>query len=94
MMTRDNVKYVADLARIALTEEELTQHTKELEAILQYITQLEKLDVSQVEPTSHVLSLENVYRSDTVRPSLTQEQALSTAVSQLNGVFKVPQVIE
>ncbi len=94
MITIDDVKYIAGLARMHLSEEEIKQFTGNLEDILGYIEKLNTLDVGKVAPTSHVLSLENVYREDSPKPSLPQEQALSVAVSQQKGSFKVPQVIE
>ncbi len=94
MITRKDVQYIAGLARIHLEDHELDLLTKDLEGILHYIGKLEKLDVASVEPTSHVLPLENVYREDTVTPSLKQQEALGTALAKHNGSFKVPQVIE
>jgi aspartyl-tRNA(Asn)/glutamyl-tRNA(Gln) amidotransferase subunit C len=94
MITKDDVKYIASLARIHLQEHELEQLTHNLEDILHYVAKLQKLDVTNVEPTTHVLALKNVYREDVVKPSLTQKEALSISVAQHNGSFKVPQVIE
>jgi len=94
MITPENVKYIAGLARIHLSSQEIEQLTGNLEDILGYIEKLSKLDVEKVKPTSHVLSLENVYREDTPKPSLEQDDALSISVAKHNGSFKVPQVIE
>lgn len=94
MIKKEDVQYIAGLARINLTEDETGPLAKDLEGILSYIKQLESLDVSDIKPTSHVLSLENVYRPDDVKPSLTQDEALSIAIEKLNGAFKVPQIIE
>jgi len=94
MISEQDAKYIAGLARIHLKDEEIKPLTKNLEDILQYVHKLDKLDVSGVEPTSHVLAMHNVYREDVVKKSLTQEQVLSIAVEQKNGFFKVPKVIE
>lgn len=94
MITPNDVKYIAGLARIHLREEEVLRLTGNLEDILHYIAKLEKLDVTNIEPTSHALSLQNVFRTDEVKPSLTQKDALSIAPAQQNGSFKVPLVIE
>ncbi len=94
MITDKDVKYIASLARIHLSDEESALFTKNLEGILHYVGKLEKLDVSKVEPTSHVLPLKNVYREDVVKPSLPQQAALKIAVEKHNGAFKVPKVIE
>ena len=94
MITSKDVQYIAALARINLSSEEISPLASDLENILGYIKQLEKLDVSHVNPTSHVLSLENVYRQDNITPSLSQDEALSIAIAKLKGSFKVPQIIE
>lgn len=94
MLSENDVKYIAHLARIHLREDEINRLTKDLEGILHYVTKLEKLDVKEVKPTSHVLPLKNVYREDKVRPSLKQSEAMGIAVSSHNGSFKVPRVIE
>lgn len=94
MINQETVRYIADLARIALTDDELGRYAKELEAILGYIGKLEKLPVTDVEPTSHALAVKNVYRDDVVQPSLTNAEAVSIAVAKHNGSFKVPLVIE
>ena len=59
-----------------------------------YITKLQKLDVDHISPTTHVLPINNVFRQDIVKPSLSQEEALSFAPAKHKGAFKVPQVIE
>jgi aspartyl-tRNA(Asn)/glutamyl-tRNA(Gln) amidotransferase subunit C len=93
-MTKDEVRYIASLARIHLEEKELEHLTKNLDDILGYIIKLQKLDVKNVQPTTHVLPINNVFRPDVVKPSLTQEEALSFAPAKHKGSFKVPQVIE
>ena len=94
MVSREDVQYVAHLSRIHLEEREIQALTKDLEGILSYIDTLKKVDVSLVAPTSHVLPLKNVFRADTLRPSLTQGQAIDIAVAQADGAFTVPQIIE
>ncbi len=94
MITSDTARYIAGLARIHLREDEIKRLTGNLEDILQYIAKLEKIDISGVEPTSHVLPLHDVFRKDEIKASLPQREALSIAVAQQNGSFKVPLVIE
>ena len=94
MISENDVRYIAGLARIHLEDEEVPPLTKDLEAILGYITKLEKLDVTDIEPTSHALPMKNVYREDEVKASLSHEEALKIAVEKENGAFKVPKVIE
>lgn len=93
-ITKEDVEYIASLSRIHLQEGEIDSLKKNLEKILHYMAKLEKPDTREVPPTAHVLSLKNVYRQDSVRPSLKQEEALKIAVEQRNGAFKVPKVIE
>ena len=94
MITKDNVNYVAALARLRVNEAEAERFAKDLEGILHYVEKLNKVDVSSVKPTSHVLDVENVFREDAVTPSLTNEEALRSAVDKYHGFYKVPKVIE
>ncbi|MFP4472753.1 MAG: Asp-tRNA(Asn)/Glu-tRNA(Gln) amidotransferase subunit GatC [Candidatus Omnitrophota bacterium] len=94
MINDDTVKKIAGLARINLREEEIQPLAGDLQNILQYINQLEDLDLKDVEPTSHALPLHNVFRDDTVQPSLSQQETLASAADQANGSFKVPRIIE
>ena len=94
MITKETAQNIASLARINLSEADLTALTNDLEAILKYIAKLENLDISDVVPTSHVLPLKNVFREDRVVPALTQAEAVKIAVTQQDGAFTVPQVIE
>jgi aspartyl-tRNA(Asn)/glutamyl-tRNA(Gln) amidotransferase subunit C len=89
-----DVKYVAHLARIALTPDEEKNLAKQLGGILGYIEKLNKLDVTGVEPTAHAVPLINVTRADEVRPSLSHEDALRNAPRQANGLFVVPKIVE
>ena len=94
MLSKEEVRYIASLARIHLPEDEVEYLTRNLASILGYIDQLKKLDLSSVQPTSHVLPIKNVYREDHVRPSLSPQDVFKTAPSHDKGFFKVPQVIE
>jgi aspartyl-tRNA(Asn)/glutamyl-tRNA(Gln) amidotransferase subunit C len=89
-----DVKYVAHLARIALTPAEEEQFGTQLSHILGYIEKLNQLDVSQIEPTAHAVPLVNVTRPDVIVPSLTNEEALRNAPAQANGLFMVPKIVE
>ena len=94
MITEETVDYIAGLARLHLQDAEAKKFARDLEAILHYVEKLNKLDVAGVKPTSHVLNVENVFRDDTVKPGLSQDQALAFSVDKLNGAYKVPKVIE
>ena len=94
IVTNEDVRYIASLARLHLKDDEVAKLTDDLKGTLEYVAKLQKLDVTKIEPTSHVLALKNVYRPDMVTPSLSQQEALAIAVAKHNGSFKVPQVIE
>ena len=89
-----DVKYVAHLARIALTPDEEKKLGAQLGGILGYIEKLKELDVTNVEPTAHAVPLVNVTRSDETRPSLAHEDALRNAPRQAGGLFIVPKIVE
>jgi aspartyl-tRNA(Asn)/glutamyl-tRNA(Gln) amidotransferase subunit C len=89
-----DVKYVAHLARLALTPEEEKKLGVQLGHILGYIEKLRELDVSQVEPTAHAVPMVNVTRADEVRASLSHEEALRNAPKQAGGLFVVPKIVE
>jgi len=89
-----NVKYVAHLARLALTPEEETKLAAQLGNILGYIEKLSELDVTGVEPTAHAVPMVNITRADEVRESLSHEAALRNAPRQANGLFIVPKIVE
>jgi aspartyl-tRNA(Asn)/glutamyl-tRNA(Gln) amidotransferase subunit C len=89
-----DVKYVAHLARIALTPDEEKKLGAQLGGILGYIEKLKELDVSQVEPTAHAVPLVNVTRVDEIRPSLAHGDAFRNAPRQAGGLFIVPKIVE
>jgi len=89
-----DVKYVAHLARLALSPEEEKQLGAQLGSILGYIEKLRELDVTNVEPTAHAVPLVNVTRADEVRPSLPHNEAMRNAPKQSGGLFIVPKIVE
>jgi aspartyl-tRNA(Asn)/glutamyl-tRNA(Gln) amidotransferase subunit C len=89
-----DVKYVAHLARLALSPEEEKQFGAQLGSVLGYIEKLKEVDVTAVEPTAHAFPLVNVTRPDEVRPSLSQEEILANAPAHANGLFLVPKIVE
>lgn len=89
-----DVKYIAHLARIALTPDEEKKIGSQLGHILGYIEKLRELDVSGVEPTAHAVPMVNITRADEIRPSLTHEDVLRNAPRQANGLFIVPKIVE
>ncbi|HBI03467.1 MAG TPA: Asp-tRNA(Asn)/Glu-tRNA(Gln) amidotransferase GatCAB subunit C [Paenibacillaceae bacterium] len=93
-ISRQEVEYVAKLARLNLSEDEAEKYTEQLNAILEFAGKLNELDTSNIEPTSHVLDVYNVMRDDEVRPSVDREKALLNAPEEEDGQFKVPAVME
>ncbi|WML50868.1 Asp-tRNA(Asn)/Glu-tRNA(Gln) amidotransferase subunit GatC [Neobacillus sp. PS3-12] len=89
----DQVKHVANLARLAITEEEAEKFTKQLDAIITFAEQLNELDTENVEPTSHVLDIKNVLREDVPQKGLPQEEVLKNAPEEKDGQFKVPSIL-
>ena len=93
-LSKQEVEHVAQLARLAVTEDEKERYSLQLSAILTYVEKLKELDTSKVEPTSHVLAMQNVMRGDEVRPGLSIEKGLANAPDRENGFFRVPKIIE
>ena len=93
-LTQQDVKRIADLARLELTAEELDLFTRQLGGILTYVEQIRDLDTTGVAPTSHVLN-RPVDRDDVLEPSLTREDLLRNAPDAAHeaGLFKVPRVM-
>ena len=89
-----DVRYVAKLARLALSDEEIDTFQQQLSQVLGHVQQLEKVDVSGVEPLAHANEVVNVFREDEPRPSLSPEQALANAPKQANDLFIVTKVVE
>jgi aspartyl-tRNA(Asn)/glutamyl-tRNA(Gln) amidotransferase subunit C len=89
-----DIKYVAHLARLALTPEEEQKIGAQLGHVLGYIEKLKEVDVGNVEPTAHAFPLVNVTRPDEIRPSLSNEEALRNAPATANGLFMVPKIVE
>ena len=93
-LSKETVKYVADLSRIELKQDELEKLSRQLESILDFIDKLKELDVKNISPTSHILPISNVFRDDIIRDSLPQDKALSNAPDRQGRFFGVPKVIE
>jgi aspartyl-tRNA(Asn)/glutamyl-tRNA(Gln) amidotransferase subunit C len=92
-ISRDDVAHLAKLARIEMTPAELDHMANELEQILGAVKRVQEVATSDIAPTSHPLSMSNVFRDDVVKPSLTNEEALSGAPAKSEERFKVPQIL-
>lgn len=93
-ISKETVQYVANLARLKLTEEELGKFSVQLNGILRYIDQLKEVDISKIPPTAHVLPLKNVKREDRLCNSYEAKEILKNAPQKEGNFFKVPKVIE
>ena len=93
-LTTDEVRHVAELAKLSLTDDEVNLYAGQLSAILSYATDLLAIDTSHVPPTPYVLDLENVMRDDEPEPSLSNKAALANAPDSADGFFRVRAVFE
>ena len=93
-VTVDEVRGVAELARLRFSPEEEERLTGELNRILQYMDKLNELDTEGVEPTSHVLPLANAFRRDEVDRFPSVAEILAAAPQQQERYFKVPRIID
>lgn len=89
-ISRDEVLHVAELAHLALTDEEVERLGEELGAILEAVGKVAELDLSDVEPTSHPLDVVNVWEEDVPRPSLTLDEVFANAPEREDDFFRVP----
>ena len=93
-LTSEQVKHVAELARIGLDEKETERFKDQLSAILDFVGKLQEIDTSKTQPLSQTTGLKNVFREDLVKPSLPQEKVLLNAPEKYNGYFKVKPVFD
>ncbi|MFH1537569.1 MAG: Asp-tRNA(Asn)/Glu-tRNA(Gln) amidotransferase subunit GatC [bacterium] len=93
-ISRDDVRHIAELARLEMPDDELELFTGQLNDILKYAAKLNELDLEGVEPTSHAVPVKNVFRDDEPRPSIPVDDALSNAPDPQQHFFGVPRIIE
>ncbi len=89
-----DVRYVAHLARLNLTDEEAAKFQGQLESILNHVRELEEVDIEGVEPTAHAIPVENVLRPDGVKPGLDHDVVMKNAPAKTGGQFLVPKILE
>lgn len=89
-----DIEYVANLARLELTEAEKTEFGGQLDQVLGYVEKLKEIDVEGVDAMAHPFPLVNVMRPDERRPSLPHEDAMANAPQAVNGLFQVPKIVE
>ncbi len=88
------VRKVAKLSRLELTEQEVQEFTGQLGAILEYVEKMNELDTENVEPLAHCLQISNVFRQDSIKESLGTEKALANAPQRDDAFFKVPKILD
>ncbi len=94
-VTKKDVKHVADLSNLVLTDEETQKFTPQLDKIIEFVSTLNEVDTSSVEPTSQTTGLTNILREDTIKSdnSLSQDEAISNT-DGYNGFFKVKAILK
>lgn len=93
-MDIDDVRKVAKLARLELSDADLGVMAKQLSAILDYFDQLKQIDTDGVEPLAHPLPVQNVFRADEPGRSLPVDEALANAPARAGDFFAVPAVLD
>jgi len=88
------VKKVAKLSRLELTEAEVEEFTGQLSAILDYVEKMNELDTNGVEPLAHCLPISNIFRQDRVKESLGAQKTLVNAPQTDGQFFKVPKILD
>ncbi len=91
-LTPEDVRHVAELAKLSLTDEEVVEYAEQLSDILAYAERLSEVDTSGIPPTPFVLPLASVMREDEPEPGLTNEEALANAPDAADGFFRVKAV--
>ncbi|HLS06781.1 MAG TPA: Asp-tRNA(Asn)/Glu-tRNA(Gln) amidotransferase subunit GatC [Bacillota bacterium] len=93
-ITKDDVKRLADVSQIAMTDDEAEDYVAEMQSIFEFAAMLQELNTEDVEPTIHILPGTTMLRSDEPKHSLTQEEALKNAPEAKDGYFKVPSILD
>ncbi len=93
-LSKDQVRHVAQLARLGLEPGDEDFYADQLSGILGAIDRLQEVDTEAIPPTAQVVEVENPLREDVPRPGLTQEEALANAPAAVNGFFRVPAIQE
>ncbi|MFQ3567734.1 MAG: Asp-tRNA(Asn)/Glu-tRNA(Gln) amidotransferase subunit GatC [Aggregatilineales bacterium] len=93
-LSYDEVRKIAELAKLELSDEEIALYAGQLSSILQYFRKLQEVDTSHIEPTASVLPLTNVFRDDTPQPPLTPEQVIANAPDALGTQFRVSSILD
>jgi len=93
MLSREEVKHIAKLARLGLSEEEITKFRKELSSIFNYVEKLKEVDVSNIKATSHAVKVENITRKDEDRKSGIEKKLMELAPDKERSFVKVRSIL-
>ncbi|NOX58490.1 MAG: Asp-tRNA(Asn)/Glu-tRNA(Gln) amidotransferase subunit GatC [Planctomycetes bacterium] len=93
-LTETEVRHIAKLSRLQLSDEEIAVMAVELSAIVGYVDQLGEVNVDGIVPTAHAVDVQNVFRADEIRDSIGTKTALSNAPVSEDPYFKVPKVLD
>ena len=93
-ITTDEVKYVANLAKLYVDEAEAEKLTTEMESIINFADMLSEIETESITPTNHAMKVQNVFREDKVEQSYSQADILKNAPSSEGGCYLVPKVVE
>jgi len=93
-VTKEQVKYIASLAKLEIDEKDLDAFTKEMEQIIEFADSLNAIDTEGIAPTAHIQGIENVLRADSEPVNFDTEKLLSNAPEKVDTCFSVPKVVE
>jgi len=93
-ISREEVLYIARLARLGLSEDDVKKFSEQLSNLLEHFEMLQQVDTSGIAPTAQSISLQNVMKPDEVTPSLPQSEILDNAPQRDGNLFKVKAVLE
>ena len=91
-VTKQQLRHIASLARLKLTDEELDSLC--IESVIEFADKLSGVDTAQASPTNHISDVYNVFREDEVKPSLDRDDILKNAPAKARGCVLVPKVVE
>jgi len=94
VINKDEVKYIADLASLKLSDDEVDKFSKQLSDILDYVEKLDELDTEGIVPTAYTIPVKNVLREDKVEESLDLEKVLQNAPEKIDNQFRVPKIMD
>lgn len=93
-ISKEEVKHIASLAKLNLTENQVEKYASDLSNIVGYANELANIDIDGVKPTNHILDIFNVFRKDEEEKSFNREEILKNAPSKAGGCISVPKVVE